>query len=458
MCHDHTRSNCLSYANTHRPIREPPVAEFPTGRAAAWFGAATVFMAVSRVHNHVGLLVTISAMSLCGVVALVLLSRTSHRWRPKDLKRHWVPKMVGFMAAIAILGVPFSLYPGKALEFLTQAYLKTLLIGLIVWAVSRTSYGARFMAKVVACAGLATIFLALHVHGINTAGRLEAAYTYDPNDLALISLVTLPLVVWWITDRSTTYGKALVVTIPVILWVIVRTESRGGFLGLAALILGFLVISIKWAPPRARKVGRLLLLGLVLASPLIGGEYLSRMASITDEDDYNRTSPTGRLEIWKRGMGYALSNPFMGVGIDNFNTAEGRSELGQYRMSRGIGWKWSSAHNSYVQVAAELGIFAGVVFIVLVLRTTLTLTLWFRNRTPARGPPDLLPTFLGLSFVGFAVQGAFLSFAYYDVVYVLFGLASAVMLNAEARTDRVDRVRRGRPVRRHAPTSPVITT
>lgn len=426
-----------------------------TTRAATWAGAATVFMAISRAHNHSLFLSRIGIMGLAGMAAVGLLALTMSRWRPQDLRRHWIPKMVAFLVFVAIIGVPFALYPGQAFDFLTQAYVRTVLIGVITFAIARTAAGARLMAKVVASAGLTAIFLALHVNGVNTEGRLEGAYTYDPNDLSLISVVTLPLVVWWITDRSSKFGKWLIPTVPVILWVIIRTDSRSGFLGLAAVTIGFLILAFKWAPARIKKAGRWVLVGMVAGSPFVGAEYFQRVESITDEDDYNRNSPSGRVQVWKRGIGYALSNPVLGVGLHNFSTAEGRlSEMGQRRAERGDGWKWSAAHNSFLQVFTELGLVAGVVFLVLVLRTAYTLTLWYRNRERIRGPPDLLPPFLGLSFVGYAVTGFFLSFAYYDILYVLLGLACAVMLTDEDVRNRRRALQRQELARRQVAARP----
>src|SRR2546426_7538451 len=38
----------------------------------------------------------------------------------------------------------------------------------------------------------------------------------------------------------------------------------------------------------------------------------------------NFTEESGRIEVWRRGVGYMLQSPILGVGPDNFQTAEGR--------------------------------------------------------------------------------------------------------------------------------------
>lgn len=401
-----------------------------TSPIATWAGAAAIFMSISRIHQYLTPLGRISAPAIASILSLVLILRTARKWRPRDLRRHWIPKYLGIITFIAVVGVPFALYPGRAFSFLHAYFLRTLLLALIAWAISRTPEGAKFMARTLAVSGLSAVVLALVEGRTDSSGRLSGVATYDPNDLALIAVVTLPLTVYWITDRGSRLGKLLILAIPMILWVILESESRGGFLGLAAVTVGFLYLGFSRAPRRIRKMSQILLAGVILALPFTPSSYVERISSITDQSDYNWNSPRGRVQVWKRGMGYALSNPILGVGLNNFNTAEGRmSEEGQRRAEQNLGWKWSTAHNSFVQLTAELGLIAGVLFIFLFLRSTiLLLGTAFRPSTQT-SPIEMLAPFLGLSLIGYSVAGFFLSFAYYDIVYVLLALASAVLLS-----------------------------
>src|SRR5258708_33328068 len=80
------------------------------------------------------------------------------------------------------------------------------------------------------------------------------------------------------------------------------------------------------------------------------------MGTITSKDDYNHTSETGRMQIWSRGIGYMLANPLLGVGPNNFPAAEGTLSPLAERQQYGIGVRWNAAHNSFVQIGAELGL------------------------------------------------------------------------------------------------------
>jgi O-antigen ligase len=249
----------------------------------------------------------------------------------------------------------------------------------------------------------------------------------------------MPLAIWWALDKSSRSRWVGFAIIGILGFTVIDTGSRGGFLGIVGVFLGFLLFAIKGENKRLKKVGRVVIALGILSFPFLPADYRSTLTTIRDENDYNRTAPTGRIQVWKRGIGYALRYPVVGVGLSNFQTAEGRISVLAKNLEPGRGLKWSTAHNSYIQVAAELGLIPGFYFIALILRSIYVLTLWNRRKRKEarqkhqRGPPELpLPMFLGLSFVGYGISGFFLSFAYYDIVYVMLGMSSAVILHRTA--------------------------
>src|SRR5204863_417492 len=76
--------------------------------------------------------------------------------------------------------------------------------------------------------------------------------------------------------------------------------------------------------------------------------------------DYNWQSQEGRREIWFRGLGYMLDHPLVGIGINNFERAEGTISDKARRSFAGDPIRWTAPHNSFVQVGAELG-FPGLI-------------------------------------------------------------------------------------------------
>jgi O-antigen ligase len=268
------------------------------------------------------------------------------------------------------------------------------------------------------------------------SGRLLAAATYDPNDMALILNVAMPLALWWFYDRGSRGRFLGLAVLPLLVYVSFEANSRGGFLGLGAILVAFLYIGMSGRVQRLRKVALTTVILTVLAIPVLPSSVLERITSIADSGDYNMNSPRGRWNIWKRGLGYAATHPLTGVGIANFSTAEGH--LSDEAAARGgSGWKWSTAHNSYLQALAELGFAGGIIFFLLIGRTAKTLITWRAPPRPGgQADPlvDLLPPFLGMSFAGYAVSGFFLSFAYTDCAYYLLALALATLMRAERAT------------------------
>ena len=176
---------------------------------------------------------------------------------------------------------------------------------------------------------------------------------------------------------------------------------------------------------------------------------------VSPTEDYNWTSPTGRKEIMLRGLGYLSQNPITGIGISNFPRAEGTiSEAAEAFEQGGAGVKWSAAHDSFLQSTVEMGLVGGGLFAALVfvgIRFGRRLSKRLRGRAaPDRQTAvlfDSLLHYLPVSFIGFAVSGTFLSFAYMDPVYLL----SAISAGALAYTVRLPLA--SAPV---APASPAV--
>ena len=407
----------------------------PLTRSAQFWVFAVVFTSISRVHAQVSVLATLRLPLVLSLVALVAVFMESGKWRPRDLTRHWVPRWIGIIAVFAILGVPFGIYPGAAFAFLKDAWLRTLLLSVLVWAVARSTEGTNLMARAVASGGVAAAIQAIIANRRDREGRLAGAFMYDPNDLALVCVVTVPILVWWYGSSKSKMRPLLLTLLPLLFWTIVRTGSRGGFLGVITIVLGIFLLPMLKVSKRTRRIGIAGIVASLFAIPLMPPVYRERMMTIfSSEEDYNRTSQTGRIEIWRRGIGYAMMFPVFGVGINNYPSAEGRISERAKNREPGKGFKWSAAHNSFVQVLSEIGIVSGVLFFAMMIRLPLALFLRFpqrRNHDPTH-PDSLLAPFLGLAIAGYAVSGFFLSVAYYDLLYIILAIGSALLLRAQS--------------------------
>jgi putative inorganic carbon (HCO3(-)) transporter len=205
---------------------------------------------------------------------------------------------------------------------------------------------------------------------------------------------------------------------------IARTGSRGGFLGFG-VVLAYLLTTYRVLPRRIRMWG---VLGGALLLAAGGPRYWERLRTMLEPSrDYNWSGEeyTGRGELWRRGIGYIRRRPIVGLGANRFVTAERElSEVARRRVMAGRPVQALVAHNSYIHIAAELGLPALVVFLALLARTARTLTS-VRRRA---GPDTRLGAFahvLFASLLGYVVCAFFQSAAYFAFFYLCLGLAAA---------------------------------
>src|SRR2546426_10825007 len=140
----------------------------------------------------------------------------------------------------------------------------------------------------------------------------------------------------------------------------------------------------------------------------------------------NFTEESGRIEVWRRGVGYMLQSPILGVGPDNFQTAEGRLSPFANRQQLGIGVRWNAAHNSFIQIGAELGIPGLVLFVAVIASAFGALSRSGGNEGALAGAGQShrqLTQALTASLLGFVIGSLFLSLAYSEVLYMLIALA-----------------------------------
>ena len=222
---------------------------------------------------------------------------------------------------------------------------------------------------------------------------------------------------------------------------IARTGSRGTLIGLAVALAGlFFVVKSVSIIQKVMTAG-VLALGLALAAP--AGYWAQMLTMFAPSNDYNVTSSTGRVEVWKRGLGYFASNPATGLGINNFGRAEGLIS------DRAVAWasdhseegvKWSAAHNSFIQILAEEGLPGFLLFAYLVFGGV-----WQMYKLQKRLPKTwekgdaeerflfAMPRYLPIVLLTFAASGSLVSFAYLDPMYLIAALMTGLYHSIEVK-------------------------
>lgn len=391
--------------------------------------AALVLVGYARTHSFVpgvGALRPAIVLTLLGVVAW-LVDRRPERSLERLLDSSIVRAGL-FVFAWAIVGVPFSMSLGGSSTFIIDNFSRTVLVFVIVVAAVRDFGDVRRLTGALALG--AAVFSVMAPIERYTGG---GAGGYDPNDGAMFMVASIPVLAFFVL-----HGRVLLFRIGAALAVfgaigaVVTSQSRGGFLALAVM-LGFMVITLKAIKPAAR----IAIVVLVLAAtvPVASSEYWERVQTITEFDDgYGDTGIGGRRNTWMRGVNFTLSNPATGIGVGQFRRAEG-----QARGAAGFAARWRSAHSTWVEALAELGIPGFLAFISMFFFSARGL--WRVQREDKRSDlPDpgrearALGAFLLASLVATVVAGSFLSHAYsgltWGLLAIIAGYLKALTLSA----------------------------
>jgi len=358
---------------------------------------------------------------LMPVGLLALLARADLAKRLDVIRTPQGCALVTFVAAM-VISVPFSLWPGSSFRETVHYIDAAVPVIILTAAAIRSERDFAWVLRTLVAA-VFVLGVAMVTGGTNLAGRLTATTTYDPNDIAMVAVVALPPAVWLLRSKQLRWRALGILGMVAVLVIVTRAASRGGALALAAAILSVLVLSRDVIPPRWRLAVLVVATMVLGTAPSVFWDRLSTLENPTQ--DYNFTAETGRLDIWKRGVGYFLDRPLNGVGMEQYGMAEGMS--GRRIVPAGVGFKWSAAHNMYIQTAAELGILGLTGFLGLFWPTILSVRRASRYRRMGAADPAMLALGQTLvsSIVAFMVAGLFLSAAYGSVAMTLAALGMA---------------------------------
>ena len=434
------------------PAPRPAAAESPEPPASAgaaepdrrdWaFTGLMMFTALLffRPQDLITPLRVLHLAELAAIFALgaLIMGRLSRGQSPTRL----TPELIGVLSfgAVILLTAPFSIWMGGAIGTFTDMYAKVVLIFLLMVNTLTTQKRIeQFTWLLVIASGYIGGRAVLdYARGINLIenGRVQGAVGgmfKNPNDLALNMVAVLPLAVLLALRPYRPMHRGIAAFCGLMmLGAIVATQSRSGFVGLAAVVL-FLALHVVRRRPGLVFAG--VLAGL-LALPLLPDAYWARMASITNEKLDQTGSREARSILLREAFDAFKAHPLTGVGAGQFKNydPEGRQEA------------WRESHNVVLQVAAEIGILGVLIWVFLVARAfygPMQTRSLLRSAAPPgrrRHPPsrpwprevlsarehEMFATHaaaLSSALVGWFVCAMFASVAYHWTFYYLLALA-----------------------------------
>ncbi len=235
----------------------------------------------------------------------------------------------------------------------------------------------------------------------------------DPNYFTIAAVLILPLA-WSLRQRSRKPGerRLLLAAMLVIAAATLLAASRGGFLGLSAGAL--------WLAWHSRRRTQALCAGLALL-PLLLLSARSPLLRLLHPSAGDRTAVEKREIVWRAGLRMLAAHPLAGVGLGNF-----KLQVANYENGSGGGATVSSiAHNTYLEIAVELGLPGLAAWLLLWIASWRSL-----ERSRRRAPPESLVRAsaegLQAGLLGYAVSMFFLSAEYQKLLWLALFLALAL--------------------------------
>lgn len=232
----------------------------------------------------------------------------------------------------------------------------------------------------------------------------------DGNDFSLSMCILIPLMIEVGLSTGSRFKRTLTwAAVALIVLAIIATQSRGGTLGIAAVMA-----YLWWRSPQkaVAAVAIAMVAGLVLL--YAPSQYFQRIGSAATGNLDG--SAQGRLNAWSGAIGMGAQNPILGLGPGRFSAVWGKT-----------------AHSTYMLALAELGL-PGFACVVMLVFGNIHSNIRIRKAVLAKGAAVAadrqrtmrLLDMTSAAAVGFGVSAAFLSATYYPHMYVL----TALMLSA----------------------------
>ncbi|MEW6730724.1 MAG: O-antigen ligase family protein [Acidobacteriota bacterium] len=337
------------------PYNKVDRVEMPRERLGIAFPSLLLFLILlcTAIQNAIPTIGEVGPAQLIAIVALTaaILGKLV---RGESLVLTGQTYLLGLFIGLAALTVPAALWPGQAFSTLLDA----LKIAAIFLLISNVVTDLRRLSIVVWTICLSGLIPALgtiknYLMGVGLVDGFRAAWVgvyANPNDLAYTLAMFMPLALALASSTRRWSARLLALScMGLYTLAIFLSFSRMGFL----CLLFILIMTLLRSQQRVRNFLLLLLLAFCCL-PILPISYWQRTETITEYDRDH--SSLGRLQAWKAGLEMFQEHPLLGVGAGCYILGWSESTTLEtiYRPR--------SAHNTFFQALAELGLFGFLAF------------------------------------------------------------------------------------------------
>ena len=362
-------------------------------------------------------------------ISIVFFAWWIKRWGPKEVVADRMLTCIFLFVVMSAIWTPFALNNFSAMQT-TIAH--GIALGAVAIPLGRILVSRRRRSQFFFFWMLILLYLAVFVLANN--GQGPGGVLQDENDMAFALSMGLPYPYLLSQQRGLSALKraAYLGLALLIVFAIVSTHSRGGFLGMACVVLYLIYLS-------SHKIRNLIICGVLGLSVLMFApdSYFQRIGTITDMED---SSINERLTTWRIAGAMFLDNPIVGVGPRNYpwHTTRYQQALPDFeRGGRGLGGR--AAHSVYFTVLPEYGIVGTGIFFVMLGTAMLRLGRCEKLLKPLALKGDaaadadlLLARAHKASIIAFLTAGAFISVFYYPQIWYTVGFVVALTRGVSA--------------------------
>lgn len=383
---------------------------------------------------------TASIALIVGVMTLILFLPTQLSLEGNLTARPREVNLVLLFCLTGLLSILLAIDRAQAWHEFSDTFIRCIAIFVVIVNVVRTETRLKGLMFLALATGVWLSLGAINdyrlglmtVEGYRAGGRGGGIFG-NSNDMALFLVTLVPIAIAFAVQSRSIARKFVFGGCAVLMVIgIVLTYSRGGFIGLLAA-LGFLA----WRIGRQRRV-EILLGGAVVVIILLtlAPGYALRLASIVAPGLDPVGSSEARQGELLRSLYVAIRHPLLGIGMGNYAPE--------------MSYRGLVTHNSYTQVAAEMGASALVCYTLFLVSPFKRLGQIARETFGAKANSHFYYLAVGLqaSLVGYLVCSFFASVAYLWYVYYLVAYAVCLRRIYESEMGRaVVLEKRGRRAR-----------
>ena len=363
----------------------------------------------------------IGVITLACFVATQLSLEGSLTARPSEVN------VVLLFMLTGLLSIPLAIDPAIAWGEFTGTFIRGILIFIVIINVVRTEARLRALLFLAVATAIVLSFQAVNdyrlglatVEGYRAAGRGKGLFG-NTNDMALHLVTMLPISVSFFFGSRKPLRKAIhAICAAIMICGIVLSYSRGAFIG---VLVVFVFFALRLGRRSRFEIAMLVVAAgaaMILLAPSGYGDRLLSIFMPTLES----SADSRRGELF-RSMYVALRNPLLGIGMGNY----------QPKMS----YKGLVTHNSYTQVASEMGMTALALYAIFIVTPFRKLSAVARDTLGVRANSRFYYLAVGLqaSLLVYMVSSFFLSVAYAWNVYYLVGYAVCFSRIYESETGK----------------------